>query len=120
VHTWGKRYQAASFNGLSILPGRGRRLAYAAEQAEEAVARAEPRQFMCARHIVCLRGERPLRAGMTRTASRSKGVGREAESEGSGLLKTESQTADLTNRNRIEGRGRWSSRLGTAKPAFDT
>ena len=40
---------------------------------------------MCARHVVYLGDERPLRAVMTGTASRSKGVHREMESEGSGL-----------------------------------
>jgi len=39
--------------------------------------------FLCARHVVYLGGESPLRAVMTGTASRSKGVRREAESEGS-------------------------------------
>ena len=52
----------------------------------------------CARHVVYLGGESPLRAEMTGTASRSKGVRREAECEGSVR-----QSSDLTNRNRIEG-----------------
>jgi len=47
---------------------------------------------------VYLGGESPLRAEMTGTASRSKGVRREAECEGSVR-----QSSDLTNRNRIEG-----------------
>ena len=45
-----------------------------------------------------LGGESPLRAEMTGTASRSKGVRCEAESEGSVR-----QNLDPTNRNRIEG-----------------
>ena len=45
-----------------------------------------------------LGGASPLRAVMTGTASRSKGVRREAESEGSVR-----QNSDPTNRNRIEG-----------------
>ena len=45
-----------------------------------------------------LGGESPLRAEMTGTASRSKGVRREAESEASVR-----QNSDPTNRNRIEG-----------------
>ena len=53
---------------------------------------------MCARHVVYLGGVSPLRAVMTGTASRSKGVCREAESEGSVR-----QNLDPTNRNRIEG-----------------
>jgi hypothetical protein len=36
----------------------------------------------CARHIVYLRGESRLRAVMTGTAGRGKGVHREVESEG--------------------------------------
>jgi len=52
----------------------------------------------CARHVVYLGGESPLRAVMTGTARRSKGVRREAESEGSVR-----QNSDPTNRNRIEG-----------------
>ena len=38
---------------------------------------------LCARHVVHLGGESPLRAVMTGTASLSKGVHREVESEGS-------------------------------------
>jgi hypothetical protein len=47
---------------------------------------------------VYLGGESPLRAVMTGTASRSKGVRREAGSEGSVR-----QNSDSTSRNRIEG-----------------
>ena len=54
--------------------------------------------FACARHVVYLGGESPLRAVMAGTASLSKGVRREAESEGSVR-----QNSDSTNRNRIEG-----------------
>src|SRR5579862_5766931 len=39
--------------------------------------------LMCARHVVCLGGESPLRAATSGTDRLSKGVGREAESEGS-------------------------------------
>ena len=53
---------------------------------------------MCARHVVYLGGANPPRAEVTGTASRSKGVRREAESEGSVR-----QNSDSTNRNRIEG-----------------
>jgi hypothetical protein len=53
---------------------------------------------LCARHVVYLGGASPLRAAMTGTTSRSKGVHREAESEGSVR-----QNSDPTNRNRIEG-----------------
>ena len=45
-----------------------------------------------------LGGESPLRAEMTGTASRSKGVRREAESEGNVR-----QSSDVTKRSRIEG-----------------
>ena len=57
-----------------------------------------------------LGGESPLRAVMTGTASRSKGVRREAESEGSVR-----QSSDSTNRNRIEGlySGATQLRMGT-------
>ena len=48
---------------------------------------------------------------MTGTARRSKGVHREAESEGS-----VSQITDLTNRNRIIDRRSWGSRQDTVKP----
>jgi hypothetical protein len=54
--------------------------------------------FGCARHVVYLGGASPPRAEMTGTASRSKGVRREAEFEGSVR-----QNSDSTNRNRIEG-----------------
>jgi hypothetical protein len=37
----------------------------------------------CATHVECLGGESPLRAVMSGTVRLSKGVGREAESEGS-------------------------------------
>jgi hypothetical protein len=47
---------------------------------------------------VYLGGASPLRAEMTGTASRSKGVRREVDSGGSIR-----QNLDLTNRNRIEG-----------------
>ena len=57
-----------------------------------------PPTRLCARHVVYLGGASPLRAVMTGTASRSKGVRREAESGGSVR-----QNLDLTNRNRIEG-----------------
>ena len=40
---------------------------------------------MCARHVVYLGGGSPLWAEMAGTTSQSKGVRREAESEGSGL-----------------------------------
>src|SRR5438270_10641373 len=39
--------------------------------------------FLCAPHVMCLGGESPLRAVMSGTVRLSKGVGREAESEGS-------------------------------------
>src|SRR5437588_10046829 len=41
------------------------------------------RLLLCARHVVCLGGESPLRAATSGTVRLSKGVGREAESEGS-------------------------------------
>ena len=39
--------------------------------------------FLCVTHVECLGGESPLRAVMSGTVRLSKGVGREAESEGS-------------------------------------
>jgi hypothetical protein len=66
---------------------------------------------LCARHVVNLGGASPLRAVMTGTASRSKGVRREAESEGSVR-----QNSDLTNRNRIEGQRSGVTRQWTGRP----
>jgi hypothetical protein len=60
---------------------------------------------------VNLGGASPLRAVMTGTASRSKGVRREAESEGS-----VKQNSDLTNRNRIEGQRSGVTRQWTGRP----
>jgi hypothetical protein len=42
-----------------------------------------PGNFLCATHVECLGGESPLWAVMSGTVRLSKGVGREAESEGS-------------------------------------
>jgi hypothetical protein len=67
--------------------------------------------FACARHVVSLGGVSSLRAVMTGTASRSKGVRREAESEGSVR-----QNSDPTNRNRIEGPGGGVTQLWMGKP----
>ena len=67
--------------------------------------------MLCARHVVYLGGESPLRAVMTGTASRSKGVRREAESEGSVR-----QNSDPTNRNRIEGRHSGVTQQWMGKP----
>jgi hypothetical protein len=72
---------------------------------------APAQDFLCARHVVYLGGESPLRAVMTGTASRSKGVRREAESEGSVR-----QNSDLTNRNRIEGQRSGVTRQWTRRP----
>ena len=47
--------------------------------------REAPSYPMCARHVVYLGGGSPLWAEMAGTTSQSKGVRREAESEGSGL-----------------------------------
>ena len=58
----------------------------------------EAPSYPIARHVVYLGGASPLRAEVTGTASRSKGVRREAESEGSVR-----QNSDSTNRNQIEG-----------------
>jgi hypothetical protein len=76
-------------------------------------SRPDPRTafFLCARHVVNLGGASPLRAVMTGTASRSKGVRREAESEGSVR-----QNSDLTNRNRIEGQRSGVTRQWTGRP----
>ena len=65
----------------------------------------------CARHVVDLGGGSPLRAVMTGTASRSKGVRREAESEGNVR-----QSSDPTNRNRIEGCRSGVTRPWTGRP----
>ena len=67
--------------------------------------------FLCARHVVHLGGESPLRAVMTGTASLSKGVHREVESEGSLW-----QNSDSTNRNRIQGRCSGVTRQWTGRP----
>jgi hypothetical protein len=72
---------------------------------------AKGSSFWCARHALCLGGESPPRALVTGTASRSKGVRREAESEGSVR-----RSVDSTNRNRIEGRRSWVSWPNTTKP----
>jgi hypothetical protein len=66
---------------------------------------------LCARHAVNLGGVSPLRAVMTGTASRSKGIRREAESEGSAK-----QNSDPTNRNRIEGQRSGVTRQWTGRP----
>ena len=66
---------------------------------------------LCARHVVHLGGESPLRAVMTGTASLSKGVHREVESEGSLW-----QNSDSTNRNRIQGRRSGVTRQWTGRP----
>jgi hypothetical protein len=66
---------------------------------------------LCASHVVNLGGTSPLRAVMTGTASRSKGVRREAESEGS-----VKQNSDPTNRNRIEGQRSGVTRQWTRRP----
>ena len=68
------------------------------------------RFLWCARYVVYL-GASPLQAVMTGTASRSKGVRREAESEGS-----VKQNSDLTNRNRIEGQRSGVTRQWTGRP----
>ena len=57
-----------------------------------------PPSSWCARHVVNLGGESFLRAVMSGTASRSKGVHREVGSEGSVR-----QNSDPTSRNQIEG-----------------
>ena len=66
---------------------------------------------MCARHVVHLVGESPIRAVMTGTVSLGKGVRREAESEGSRW-----QNPDPTNRNRIQGHYGGVTRHGTGMP----
>jgi hypothetical protein len=60
---------------------------------------------------VYLGGASPLWAEMAGTTSRSKGVRREAESEGSVR-----QNSDSTNRNRIEGQRSGVTRPWTRKP----
>jgi hypothetical protein len=60
---------------------------------------------------VYLGGGSPLRAEITGTASRSKGVRREAGSEGSVR-----QNLDPTNRNRIKGLRSGVTRQRTGKP----
>ncbi len=67
--------------------------------------------LLCARHAVHFGGESPLRAVMTGTASLSKGVHREVESEGSLW-----QNLDSTNRNGIEGRRSGVTRQWTGRP----
>ena len=102
-------------------PGRGHtpdtRVAYRMGQRSLAMAETKSRPApraafaLCARHVVYLGGASPLRAEMTGTASRSKGVRREAESEGSVR-----QNSDLTNRNRIEGQRSGVTRQWTGRP----
>ena len=58
---------------------------------------------LCATHVMCLGGASPLRAVMSGTVRLSKGVGREAESEGSEEACLRDGSSDPTNRNRIQG-----------------
>ena len=70
-----------------------------------------PGASFCVPGMSCIQEVSPLRAVMTGTASRSKGVRREAESEGS-----VKQDLDPTNRNRIEGQRSGVTRQWTRRP----
>jgi hypothetical protein len=70
-----------------------------------------PPTRLCARHVVYLGGASPLWAEMAGTTSRSKGVRREAESEGSVR-----QNSDSTNRNQIGGRHSGVTQQWMGKP----